>query len=167
MRPLAYCLLLTQLVSVNAMPFSSVIGSVGGALPRRDDPHATYAGEQPTDRTVYVVISLFFMMVLSLLLGKSSHGITIEDLCLTDLSGTRMGRLRRSAMMSRNITSMIVLLLYVLVFAFIFSTAIMLAGQGLYNHRLCFSATWICLILYTACKGTMWVAQGRYIMTDC
>jgi hypothetical protein len=58
-------------------------------------------------------------------------------------------------MMSRNITSKIVLLLYLLVFAFIFSSAIMLAGQGLFNHSLCFSATWICLILYTACKGTM------------
>ncbi|KAF9694047.1 hypothetical protein EKO04_007857 [Ascochyta lentis] len=52
---------------------------------------------------------------------------------------------------------MIVLLLYFLVFAFIFSTAIMLAGQGLFNHSLCFSATWICLVLYTACKGTIYV----------
>ncbi|KZM20553.1 hypothetical protein ST47_g8291 [Ascochyta rabiei] len=43
---------------------------------------------------------------------------------------------------------MIVLLLPFLVFAFIFSTAIMLAGQGLYNHSLCFSATWIYLTLY-------------------
>lgn len=57
--------------------------------------------------------------------------------------------------MSRNITSILVLVLYALVFAFIFSSAIMLAGQGLFNHHLCFSATWICLILYTACKGTM------------
>ncbi|KAJ4407013.1 hypothetical protein N0V91_004179 [Didymella pomorum] len=59
--------------------------------------------------------------------------------------------------MSRNITSIIVLILYFLVFAFIFASAIMLAGQGLFSHNLCFSATWICLILYTACKGTIYI----------
>jgi hypothetical protein len=74
---------------------------------------------------------------------------------LTSHLGARFNRLRKSAIMSRNITSIIVLILYFLVFAFIFASAIMLAGQGLFSHNLCFSATWICLILYTACKGTM------------
>lgn len=32
----------------------------------------------------------------------------------------------------------------------------MLAGQGLYTYNLCFSATWICLILYTASKLVMY-----------
>ncbi|KAF3037668.1 hypothetical protein E8E12_007052 [Didymella heteroderae] len=59
--------------------------------------------------------------------------------------------------MSRNITSIVVLILYFLVFAFNFSSAIMLAGQGLFNHNLCFSASWICLIFYTACKGMIYV----------
>ncbi|KAF2626505.1 hypothetical protein BU25DRAFT_459617 [Macroventuria anomochaeta] len=114
-------------------------GSVGEALAERDDIHKTYAGEPPSDRTMFVVISLFFTMILSLLLGA------------------RFDRLRKSAMVSRNITSMIVLVLYSLVFAFIFASAIMIAGQGLFNHSLCFSATWICLILYTACKGTIYI----------
>ena len=67
MRLLACFLLLTRLVSVDAMPYPNV--AVGETLGKRDDMHKTYAGEPPTDRTIFVVISLFFTMVLSLLLG--------------------------------------------------------------------------------------------------
>ncbi|KAF1926397.1 uncharacterized protein M421DRAFT_7010 [Didymella exigua CBS 183.55] len=114
-------------------------GSAGEALSVRDNLHKNYAGEHPRDRTIFAVVSLFFMMILSLLLGA------------------RFNRLRESAMILRNVTSIIVLILYFLALAFIFSSAIMLAGQGLFNHNLCFSATWICLILYTACKGTIYI----------
>jgi hypothetical protein len=69
MRLLAYFLLLTRLVLVDAMPYPSTAGSVGEALGKRDDMHKTYSGESPTDRTIFVVISLFFTMILSLLLG--------------------------------------------------------------------------------------------------
>lgn len=71
MSLLACLLLLTPLVSVDAMPYPIVAGSVGEALSARDDLHKTYAGEPPTDRSIFVVISLFFTMILSLLLGMS------------------------------------------------------------------------------------------------
>jgi len=154
MRLSACLLLLTSFVAIDAMPHPPVAGSVVEALSARDDLHKKYTGEPPTDRTIFVVISLFFTMVLSLLLGMCRARESGTQ-SLTTYSGARFNRLRKSAIMSRNITSMIVLILYFLVFAFIFSSAIMLAGQGLFNHNLCFSATWICLILYTACKGTM------------
>ncbi|KAJ4989970.1 hypothetical protein SVAN01_04617 [Stagonosporopsis vannaccii] len=137
MRLLEYFLLVTPLVFVDAMPYAAQ--PAREILVERDDTHMTYAGERPVDRTIFLILSLFFTMILSLLLGA------------------RFDRLRKSAIMSRNITSIIVLILYFLVYAFIFSSAIMLVGQGLFNHGLCFSATWICLILYTACKGTIYI----------
>ena len=54
--------------------------------------------------------------------------------------------------MKRNITSILLLVLYALVMSFIVVTAVMIAGQGLYNYGLCNAATWVCLILYTAAK---------------
>ena len=69
MRLLAYILLFTTLVLVDAMPHSIVAGSVGEALSARDDIHKDYAGEPAMDRTIFVVISLVFTMILSLLLG--------------------------------------------------------------------------------------------------
>ncbi|KAF2447683.1 hypothetical protein P171DRAFT_354953 [Karstenula rhodostoma CBS 690.94] len=47
--------------------------------------------------------------------------------------------------------------MYIAVFSFIVCSAVMVAGQGLYNYRLCFGATWICLILYTVAKFVIYV----------
>lgn len=66
---LAYSLLLTPFVFVDAMPYPTVAGLLGKTLAERGDIHRTYAGEPPMDRTVSVVLSLFFTMVLSFLLG--------------------------------------------------------------------------------------------------
>lgn len=71
MRLLTYLFLFDRLVSVDAMPYPNVVGSVGEILAKRDGVNKTYTGEPPAQRTAYVVISLFFMMVLSLLLGMS------------------------------------------------------------------------------------------------
>ncbi|KAH6612054.1 hypothetical protein C7974DRAFT_90537 [Boeremia exigua] len=139
MRFSAYLLPFTPLLLVDAMPYPMVAETAREILAVRRDVLDAYVGERPVDRTIFVVLSLSFMMILSLLLGA------------------RFARLQKSAMMSRNITSMLVLLLYFLVFAFIFSSAIMVAGQGMFNHSLCHTATWICLILYTACKGTIYI----------
>ena len=46
-------------------------------------------------------------------------------------------------------------MMYILVLMFIICSAVMIAGQGLYNYDLCFAATWICLILYTLPKLVM------------
>ncbi|OAG12864.1 uncharacterized protein CC84DRAFT_1080632 [Paraphaeosphaeria sporulosa] len=47
--------------------------------------------------------------------------------------------------------------MYIAVLSFIICSAVMLAGQGLYNYGLCFGATWICLILYTVAKFVIYV----------
>lgn len=69
MKLLAYFLLFARLALADAMPYTTVDGSANGPLQERDDINATYSGEPPTARTGYVVVSLFCMMVLSLLLG--------------------------------------------------------------------------------------------------
>jgi hypothetical protein len=67
---LSACLLLfAPIIVVNAMPHLPVAGPKGEALLARDDLHRNYTGEPATDRTIFVVISLFFTMMLSLLLG--------------------------------------------------------------------------------------------------
>lgn len=71
MRLLGSSLLLSKLALVNGIPHPIVAGIMeGAALQKRDDMNKNYIGEPPTERTIYVVISLFFMMILSLLLGR-------------------------------------------------------------------------------------------------
>jgi hypothetical protein len=52
--------------------------------------------------------------------------------------------------------SILVLILYFIVMAFIVCSAVMVAGQGLYTSALCVGGTWICLIFYTFAKGIMY-----------
>lgn len=94
-------------------------------------------GETPTDRTIYVGVSLFCTLVLSTLLGS------------------RLNQLRNDVVRARHVTSMLVLLLHFFVIALIFSSAIMLSGQGLFNYNQCRAAIWICLVLYGAAKGVV------------
>ncbi|KAF2650780.1 hypothetical protein K491DRAFT_608173 [Lophiostoma macrostomum CBS 122681] len=140
MRLMAW-LWFSGLLSAGALSSPTVVSAaVSRSLnPREDADRTIYAGERPSDRTIYTVLSLFCMMVLSLMLGS------------------RFSKLRKNAMMKRNITSILVLILYVLVISFIVCTAVMLSGQGLYNHGLCTAATWICLLLYTAVKLVIYV----------
>jgi hypothetical protein len=149
------CLWFSGILSALALP-SPVFALVATSrsLDLRDEPNRTiYAGERPSDRTIYTVLSLFCMMVLSLMLGRLRTRLNLQS-NLT-LIGSRFGKLRRNATMKRSITSILVLVLYVLVMSFIVCTAVMLSGQGLYNYGLCNAATWICLILYTAAKLVM------------
>lgn len=69
MKPLTCLLLLSKLALVNGIPHPIVAGAMEEALQQRDDMNKNYSGEPPAERTIYVVVSLFFMMVLSLLLG--------------------------------------------------------------------------------------------------
>lgn len=70
MGSVSWLLLLVLLGAVDAVPTRAV----SEALSARDDPHKDYAGEPPTERTVFVVVSLVFTMVLSLLLGMFAPG---------------------------------------------------------------------------------------------
>ena len=54
--------------------------------------------------------------------------------------------------MKRNFISILVLVIYTLVLTFIILSAVLVAGQGLHNYRLCVAGTWVCLILYTFTK---------------
>ncbi|KAF2014116.1 hypothetical protein BU24DRAFT_349306 [Aaosphaeria arxii CBS 175.79] len=133
---------LTRLVAVDALPFiadGGVQRRYGAALDRRNTQTDTSTGEPPRDRTIVTVLSLICMMVLSFLLGS------------------RFTKLRRNALMKRNLTSMLVLLLYGLVILFLISSTVLLSGQGLEHYNLCFAATWVCLIFYTASKGVIYI----------
>ncbi|KAF1837226.1 hypothetical protein BDW02DRAFT_577321 [Decorospora gaudefroyi] len=96
-------------------------------------------GEPAKDRSIFTVISLVCMMVLSLLLGF------------------RFTKLKRSIVSNRSFVSMLVLTLYVLVLMFIICSAVLVAGQGLYTHALCRAGTWVCLIFYTFIKAIIYI----------
>lgn len=96
-------------------------------------------GVPPTDRTIFTLISLLCMTVLSLLLGS------------------RFTRLRQNGIWKRKVTSMLVLALYSIVMSFIVCSAVMVAGQGLHTNALCIGGTWICLIFYTFAKGIIYI----------
>jgi hypothetical protein len=112
-------------------------------------------GDSPTDRTIFTMLSLFCMTVLSFLLGEGA--LTLDRARLTLCIGSRFTRLRKYAVLKRNIMYMLVLVLYFIVMAFIVCSAVMVAGQGLYTRALCTGGTWICLIFYTFAKGIMYV----------
>ncbi|KAJ8112179.1 hypothetical protein OPT61_g5398 [Boeremia exigua] len=137
MRLLICSLLLPlRLAATNAMPYPSTDDHVRNIPYKRDD---VPLGEPPLERTLYIALSLVLMMILSLLLGA------------------RFSRLNHSAIVKRNFTSILVLILYVVALTFIFATSVLVAGQGLYTQRLCTSAIWTCLILYMLGKGSVYI----------
>ncbi|KAF2833230.1 hypothetical protein CC86DRAFT_376436 [Ophiobolus disseminans] len=104
------------------------------AIDVRDESALVPAGVPASNRTIYIMIALVCMGLLSFLLGS------------------RFNRLKRSIFMKRNFISMLVLVIYTLVLIFIILSAVLVAGQGLHNFRLCVAGTWVCLILYTFTK---------------
>lgn len=159
-------LTLMPLLSAHALPISpgERLQERGGIAPRHGDSGPTTMGEPAEDRTIFTVLSLLCMMVLSFLLGMR---YTNDLVVLLIFIGSRFNRLRRNAVMKRNLTSLLMLIMYCLVFIFIICTAAMVSGQGLYSYGLCFSATWICLIGYTFCKLVVSVASVQRWGTEC
>ncbi|KAL6155653.1 hypothetical protein ACJQWK_05579 [Exserohilum turcicum] len=96
------------------------------------------AGETASDRTIYTITSLVFIMILSLLLGS------------------RFARLRRSIVLKRSLMSLLVVFLYILVFIFIIVSDTLVSGQGLHTESLCMAGTWVCLCFYTLIKATIY-----------
>lgn len=47
------------------------------------------------------------------------------------------------------------IILFVVIYTFITIIVVLHAGQGLYNYRLCFAVTWVCLVLYATSKSVM------------
>ena len=74
---------------------------------------------------------------------------------LTQTTGSRFAKLKRSIMVKRSLMSTLVLMLYVLVLMFIICSAVLVAGQGLYTYGMCLAGTWVCLIFYTFIKAIM------------
>ncbi|OAQ64454.1 nnrS protein domain-containing protein [Pochonia chlamydosporia 170] len=96
-------------------------------------------GEPPAERTIFAVLSLIYMTVLSLLLGF------------------RVGRQRNNGIWKRNITSMLVLGLFFIVMAFIISTTALVAGQGLDTGSLCNAVGLTCVVCYTLAKSIIYL----------
>ncbi|KAH7414417.1 hypothetical protein DE146DRAFT_34835 [Phaeosphaeria sp. MPI-PUGE-AT-0046c] len=130
---LTVCLLLTFVVAAQAVPLPEPRYESN----RRDESLRHVVGVPATNRTIFVMISLTCMGLLSFLLG------------------TRIGRIKRRILMNRNFISMLVIVIYTLVFIFITTAAVLVAGQGLTTFDLCRAGTWVCLISYTFIKGVV------------
>lgn len=113
----------------------------------------TQHGEPSRDRTIFTIIAMVCMMVVSVLLGRYS-GSCCHGHSLT-IAGSRASKLRRNIVVKRSLMSTLVLILYILVLMFIICSAVLVAGQGLYTRALCVAGTWSYLMFYTFIKGIM------------
>ncbi|KAF2131489.1 hypothetical protein P153DRAFT_196566 [Dothidotthia symphoricarpi CBS 119687] len=104
---------------------------------RDDEKIQITAGEPASDRTLFTVLSLVCMMILS------------------GLIGSRFSKLRE-CMRRRNIMTVLVIALYILVLLYTICAASLVAGQGLYSHQLCMVGTWVCLIYYISIKALIY-----------
>ncbi|KAH6638501.1 hypothetical protein C7974DRAFT_391701 [Boeremia exigua] len=111
-----------------------------GKLQARENEnvHIT-TGEPATDRTIFVVLSLLFTVILSFLLGSRIH------------------RLKRTIRSRRNLTGLFLLGTYIVVICYIVVAAALVAGQGLYTYELCSAGTWVCLMFYITAKGFVYL----------
>jgi hypothetical protein len=73
------------------------------------------------------------------------------------MTGSQFVRLKRNIFRRRNFVSMLVLIIYTLVLAFVFAAAVLVAGQGLETFSLCRAGIWVCLILYTFIKAAIFI----------
>ncbi|PSN73492.1 hypothetical protein BS50DRAFT_607105 [Corynespora cassiicola Philippines] len=105
---------------------------------RRNENEWMITGEPTRDRTIFTVISLVSMFLLSLLLG------------------TRLSSLKHSLLMKRNIMTYHVSGLYLVVLVYIVVACVMVSGQGMWNYSLCVAGTWICLMFYTIAKAIIY-----------
>ncbi|KAH4180725.1 hypothetical protein HBI25_177320 [Parastagonospora nodorum] len=90
-------------------------------------------------RMVFMAMSLSLMGILSFLLG--SH----------------FSKLKHNISVQRNFISLLVLVIYTLVLAFILAATVLVAGQGLTTYNLCLVGTWVCLTFYTFTKATVFL----------
>lgn len=147
---LLVCLLLTVAAVAQAVALSDPRYEPN----RREESFRPAVGVPATNRTIFVMISLPCMGLLSFILGMSME-ITIYG---TDImTGTRVGRIKRSILVKRNFISLLVVVIYTLVFIFIIISAVFVAGQALTTLKLCRAGTWVCLILYTFTKGAVFL----------
>ncbi|KAF2639785.1 hypothetical protein P280DRAFT_527346, partial [Massarina eburnea CBS 473.64] len=75
---------------------------------------------------------------------------------LTIFLGSRIQRLLRNAFTKHNVTAMLVLILYFLVISFLLSMAVMVGANGMHAYYYCLSTFWICAILYSLAKLTVY-----------
>ncbi|OAK98789.1 hypothetical protein IQ06DRAFT_278347 [Phaeosphaeriaceae sp. SRC1lsM3a] len=132
---LLVCLLLTVAAVAQAVALSDPRYEPN----RREESFRPAVGVPATNRTIFVMISLPCMGLLSFILG------------------TRVGRIKRSILVKRNFISLLVVVIYTLVFIFIIISAVFVAGQALTTLKLCRAGTWVCLILYTFTKGAVFL----------
>jgi hypothetical protein len=143
-------LLLMLLGSVQAAPLLET--RQGSSI--RDDSFTTTVGVPATNRTIFAMISLICVGLLSFLLGKQIPS-SLSRSWLTYATGSRFVRLKQSILIKRNFISILVLVIYTLVLIFIVTATVLVAAQGLKTYRLCLAGTWVCLILYTFTKGAI------------
>ncbi|KAI8936303.1 hypothetical protein NX059_006721 [Plenodomus lindquistii] len=128
-------ILLLVFTSAQAMPTSKHMSS----LVSRNDNILIDTGEPPRDRTIFTLLTLVCLLVLSLLLGS------------------RFAKLKQCIHTYRSFMSILVLAMYIVVLTFIIVAASLVAGQGLYTRALCRSAIWVCHLFYTFIKATIYV----------
>ncbi|KAF3005671.1 hypothetical protein E8E13_004559 [Curvularia kusanoi] len=111
----------------------------GGLQARENENIHITTGEPARDRTIFVLVSIIFAVVLAFLLGSRVH------------------RLKRTIRSRRNLTGMLLLGMYITVICYIIVAAVLVSGQGLYTYELCAAGTWVCLMFYITAKGFVYL----------
>ncbi|KAF2798399.1 hypothetical protein K505DRAFT_394712 [Melanomma pulvis-pyrius CBS 109.77] len=103
-----------------------------------DVPETIIYGESPTSRTIYTVVSLACISL------------------LTGMLGYRAKQLGWHQLRTLNLTRILVLILNFLAVSFVTSAAVVESGLGLYTSSVCHSAIAICLAFYLGSKVAMY-----------
>lgn len=120
-----------------------------------ENTHIT-TGEPATDRTIFSLVSIFCTAVLAFLLGMETLRAMMEGSHANSQAGSRVQRLKRSIRSKRNLMSILLLAMYVVVICYIIVSVALVSGQGLYTYELCDAGTWVCLMFYIMVKGIVY-----------
>ncbi|KAF2680568.1 hypothetical protein K458DRAFT_392619 [Lentithecium fluviatile CBS 122367] len=100
---------------------------------------AVVYGESASSRTLYTIVSLVCISL------------------LTGMLGYRTKQLERRHLRSLSLTRVLVFILYALAISFVTSAAVVESGLGLSSSSACHAAIIICLVFYVGSKVTMYI----------
>ncbi|KAF2659075.1 hypothetical protein K491DRAFT_592012 [Lophiostoma macrostomum CBS 122681] len=103
------------------------------------EPTPIVFGESQASRTIYTVMSLFCLSL------------------LTGMLGYRARQMERQSLKALSLTRILVLVLYTLAICFVTSATVVESGLSLSSPSICHSAIVICLAFYVSSKATMYI----------
>jgi len=127
-------------------------------------PRAIGGSSPAADRTVYTAFSLLCTFILGLAFGRSDFlSVPISPIqgrfplptakTNANPQGSRIQSLFTTPRKPLSFIHILLLLLYFLSLAFVFSAALLESGLDLHDHTACSAAVYVCLVFYFASKG--------------